>query len=262
MVQTTTPDTVVPAPDRPPSRFWLIAGIIALIVVLLAVAVTVMLATADRAADRREGRDGRDHVVSGPVGDRDEATFELVSGVNAVTVRADGDLDDQLYRISTPEDSDLVPSVVVSGDRVQLHLAESGKRGPSAVEVRLNPRVLWRIRMTAGAATELVDLRGARVGGVEFIGGASSIELILPKPSGTVPVRMSGGAGQFTIRVPDGVPAQVRAGGGAGSVSTGGVTRTGVAGGTVVTPPGWDQATDRYDVDCTAGVSTVSVTTT
>ncbi|MFC7760502.1 hypothetical protein ACFQY4_22570 [Catellatospora bangladeshensis] len=38
-----------------------------------------------------------------------------------------------------------------------------------------------------------------------------------------------------------------------------GVRRSGIAGGTVFTPPGWADAADRYDVDATAGVSTLTV---
>jgi hypothetical protein len=38
-----------------------------------------------------------------------------------------------------------------------------------------------------------------------------------------------------------------------------GQSLTGVAGGTVVTPPGWATATARFDVDATAGVSSLTV---
>jgi hypothetical protein len=74
-----------------------------------------------------------------------------------------------------------------------------------------------------------------------------------------MPVRMTGGASRFSIRLPDGVPVRIRAGGGAGSVQIDEDTRSGVAGGTVVTQPGWDSARDRVDVDNIAGVAAVRV---
>ena len=38
------------------------------------------------------------------------------------------------------------------------------------------------------------------------------------------------------------------------------MTHTGIAGGTVLTAPGWGSAVDRYDILAPAGVSDVSVT--
>jgi hypothetical protein len=35
---------------------------------------------------------------------------------------------------------------------------------------------------------------------------------------------------------------------------------TGVAGGTVLTPPGWTEATSRFDIDATSGFSRLTVT--
>ena len=65
---------------------------------------------------------------------------------------------------------------------------------------------------------------------------------------------MAGGATEFTVHVPAGVATGVRVGGGAASVEVDGVRRTGLPGGTVVTTA---SAPDRYDVDATAGVSTL-----
>jgi hypothetical protein len=81
----------------------------------------------------------------------------------------------------------------------------------------------------------------------------------LPAAAGTQRVTMSGGVGQFTVRLGGAGPVRVAATGGAGSVTVDGATHTGVAGGSVWTPDGWDTATSRYDVDATAGVSTMTV---
>jgi hypothetical protein len=127
------------------------------------------------------------------------------------------------------------------------------------VEVRLDSDVRWRIRFTAGAVEDLVDLGGGKVAGVELAGGVTRAELTLPKPSGTVPVRLTGGAGQLILHVPRDVPTRVGVASGAGTVVVDGTTRGGVGAGTVITPPGWDQAGDRYDVQAVAGVSVLTV---
>jgi hypothetical protein len=51
----------------------------------------------------------------------------------------------------------------------------------------------------------------------------------------------------------------VTAGGGASSVSADGRELTGIAGGTVLTPPGWATATSRVDLNATSGFSQLTV---
>ena len=65
---------------------------------------------------------------------------------------------------------------------------------------------------------------------------------------------MAGGATEFTVHVPTGVATGVRVGGGAASTDVDGVRRSGLSGGTVLSTA---TAPHRYDVDATAGVSTL-----
>jgi hypothetical protein len=81
----------------------------------------------------------------------------------------------------------------------------------------------------------------------------------LPRPAGTVPFLFAGGASQFSLSLPGGIPVRVTARGGAGFLTVDGQSLTGVAGGTVLTPPGWATATARFDLDATAGVSSLTV---
>ncbi|GIG11671.1 hypothetical protein Cme02nite_00030 [Catellatospora methionotrophica] len=207
------------------------------------------------------GRDGlgQTHLVSAARGDRDAASLTVVSGATTLAVRA-ADLGDDLYRISTPDNSGIAPDVVESGGRFQLHLRSTGDNGPAAVEILLDRRVRWDLRFSGGANETLVDLGGGRVAGLDFTAGSSRIETILPKPEGPVTVRMAGGASELLVRAPEGIPVRVTAGGGAANVTVDGNRRSGIAGGTVFAPPGWDSAADRYDVDAVAGVSTLTVT--
>jgi hypothetical protein len=254
--QAAQPPVAAEAQWRPSRRTWIIIGAVLAALALLVAVVLVAAALDD------DGPGRGDRVVTGPLRDgdrdRDAATFELLTGAASVTVRA-GDLGDHLYRAATPADSDLVPQVDHDGDRVLLHLAKRGPDGPDAVEVTLNQRVRWTVRIVAGAVEEVLDLGAGRVAGLDVVGGASRIEVRLPRPQGGVSVRMSGGASQFLLRVPTDVPVRARLGSGAGSVTVDGTTRSGVAAGTVIAPPGWDGATDRYDIDAIAGVSALTV---
>jgi hypothetical protein len=81
----------------------------------------------------------------------------------------------------------------------------------------------------------------------------------LPRPAGTLPLLLAGGVSQFLLSLPAGVPAQVTVGGGASFVSVDDQNLTGVAGGTVLTPPGWATATSRFDIDATSGFSRLTV---
>ena len=184
---------------------------------------------------------------------RDAGTVDLVSGATTVAVRT-ADLGAARVRAVTPDGARVAPVLDVAGDTVRVHLVETGAAGPAAVTVLLDPRVRWQVRMSGGAVSQRLELRGARLSGVDLVAGATRIEVDLPVPDRTVQVRMAGGATEFTVHVPAGVATGVRVGGGAASTDVDGVRRTGLAGGTVLTTAA---ATDRYDVDAAAGVSTL-----
>lgn len=186
------------------------------------------------------------------------ATFELVSGTDVVRVGA-RDLGGDLFRVSTPDDSNMAPAADVSGSTVVTSLRGTGLPGPAVVTVELSDDVVWNVRLAGGATDESVDLTGGRGGNVDLSAGTSRAAVALPAAAGMQRVTMSGGAGQFTVRLSGAGPVRVAAAGGAGSVTVDGVTHTGVAGGSVWTPGGWDAATSRYDVDATAGVSSMTV---
>jgi hypothetical protein len=118
---------------------------------------------------------------------------------------------------------------------------------------------VWSLDFAAGTQRTDADLRGGRVGGIAVTAGSDILNVSLPRPSGTLPFLLAGGVSQFLISLPGGVPARVTVGGGASYVSMGNQQLTGIAGGTVLTPPGWDTATSRFDIDATSGFSRLTV---
>jgi hypothetical protein len=199
------------------------------------------------------------HVVTGRSGGvRDVATFELINGADVVRIGV-RDLGADLFRVSTPDDAKVAPSVTADRSTVVAGLRDTGLAGPAVITVELSDDVAWNVRLAGGATEETVDLTGGRGGNVDFSAGTSRAVVALPAATGTQRVTMSGGASQFAVRLAGNAPARVAAKGGAGSVTVDGETHTGVAGGSVWTPGDWAVADSRYDIDATAGVATMTV---
>ncbi|MGW1062689.1 hypothetical protein [Micromonospora rubida] len=205
-----------------------------------------------------DGMEAAGRILTAPLAGRDRAEFELVDGLTTFNLRTD-DLGEDLYRITSPAGGGVVPRPETVGDGVRLRMAGSGTGGPGVVGVVLNSRVTWRLRLAGGVTEQVLDLTRGRLSGVELAAGATRTDLRLPRVTGTLTVRMSAGADQLVVRVPGSVPARVRLGAGAGSVTVYDGHRSGVAAGSLVGSPQWDRSVDRVYVDLVAGANAVTV---
>jgi hypothetical protein len=192
-------------------------------------------------------------------GGQTSASLAVLSGVTAITVTT-ATMPGELMRVSTPDDSQVRPEVAEADGQVQLSLAGTGDQGPASLSVEVNSAVTWQFQFSGGATQTVLDLARGRVGGIDFTAGCSVIDLKLPRPDHTVTITLAGGATQVTMAAPTGVPSRLQLTGGASSETLGGASYSGVAGGTVLTAPGWPAAVNRYDVTAPAGISTISVT--
>jgi len=250
-------ETSAPAPDRRrTTRAWVAVAVA--VVCAMALATLVLALRGARPETTAQPPAPLDRSVSGPLGGRQEAQFDLLSGADSVTVRS-ADIGDDLYRASTPDGSSVIPRVTEINDRIELTLYNSGVAGPATAEVLLSSKVRWRLKLAGGGSEEVVDFAAGKLSAVELTAGAGRIELSLPAPEGTLVVTLAGGAGELIVRLPQGAPVQVRLGSGAGGVTVDGKKHEGLAAGTVLTPDGWDKAADWLDVDAAGGVSTVTV---
>ena len=196
------------------------------------------------------------------VGGRTRASLDVLTGTTVLTIgTANFGPGGSLLTVTTPAGTP-VPQLSASdpdgtgnGTLVDLSAPNS-----PAVTVTLNAGVSWQIDLDGGASRTDVDLRGGRCPASPSTPGSSLVTLALPQPHGNVPVQMVGGASDFQLSLPTGVPAQVTAGGGASEVSLEGQQHTGVAGGSVFTTAGWAPGVTGFDIDATAGVSTITVT--
>jgi hypothetical protein len=243
----------------------------------LAIASAVVLAGAVTGGTLAARSPASPHVATVPAGGRASATLEVVSGTRLLSVDVAnlGGTGGTLVRASTPDGAPVRPVLRLSrgdgrgrsgqADTVSLTLevaagsSTAGNGGNYAVTVTLNAAVTWQLDFGGGTERTIADLRGGRLSGLTFTAGSDVIDATLPRPRGTVGIRLAGGASQFLLSAPRGVPVRVQAAGGAGRVSVDGGGLAGVAGGSVFATPGWQAATARFDVDATAGAADIAV---
>ncbi|MDQ7905810.1 hypothetical protein RB614_14925 [Phytohabitans sp. ZYX-F-186] len=198
------------------------------------------------------------HTIAAPLGGRTKGELQLASGAETVTVSG-ADLGDNLFQVTTPDSDDAIPRATIQGDRTTVRLTSNRGEGASAVEIRLNSRVTWRLVFTTGAKTQTVDMSGGRLSGLEMAGGATRLELTLPKPDATVPIQLRGGLNELLLHAPRGVLTRVKIGKGVTNLTLDRLNRSKVAPGTTFTPNGWAQAKAGYDVDAAEGIGTVKL---
>jgi hypothetical protein len=205
----------------------------------------------------RSGAGAGERTVTAALGGRTAASFELLAATTKVTVKAQ-DLGGDLYRITSAQGSGTVPSPVLAKNRLQLHLTPQGTGATGKVTVVLSSKVKWTLRFVGGADEQVVDLRGGRIGSVDVLGAARRIELALPAPAGTVPVRITGAVEDLSITAPPDSPVRVRLDSGAKTVAAGERTLRDLEPGSTLTPQGW-QTDNRYDVRAESRVTLLSV---
>ena len=97
------------------------------------------------------------------------------------------------------------------------------------------------------------------VDGIEIRGGVSRADLRLPRPTGTVPIRVSGGVSHLTIHRPGTVPGRIQIGGGVSKLELD-TQYLGAIGGPVrLETSGYPDARDRYDLEIGGGASKITI---
>ena len=198
-----------------------------------------------------------------PADGRSSATLDVATGTLVLTIGV-ANLGGTLLRVSTPGGTPRPQlraaggdSTVRSGKDALIYLSATDA---SAVTVTLNAAVSWRLDLAGGTKRTVADLRGGQVAGIAVTKGSDVIDLTLPRPRGSVPIRLAAGANQFLLSLPGGVPVRLTAARGAGEVSLAGRDHVHVAVGTVFTTPGWAAGAVGFDIDATAGAARVAVT--
>jgi len=249
---------------RLPRRLLSLFGAILLILVVVAVAGGI--AAIPAALVRSTGPVVTSHF-SAPTGEVSAPHLDLSAGAAKITVRA-GATGGDLYLATIQAPSDEKPEVTVDAATSTLHVNLPGRSGfhwgtvndHRTVDLTLDDQLPWVIGLSTGASQTNLDLSGLKVSSVAVESGASSVQLTLPKPAGTVPVSVSGGAMHLTIQRPAGSSIRVSSSGGATSLDVDGNHYGGLFhDGQAFASPDYATSTDRYDISIESGASSISV---
>ncbi|XVV14052.1 hypothetical protein ACQP2X_06760 [Actinoplanes sp. CA-131856] len=202
------------------------------------------------------GENGKRTAVA-PLDNRTKASFELLAATNKVNVSI-GELGDDLYRISTPEDAGILPSPIVRDDDVKLQVTRDGDGTGGEIDVVLAAKVNWQLRFSGYAEEQVINLSGGQISGLEMVGGMRTAQVTLSRPSGTVPIKINGAVEKLALKSPADSPVRVKVGGGAQTVVAGTRTLKDVAAGSTLTPKDW-AVPNRYDVGAGAPITTLTV---
>lgn len=184
----------------------------------------------------------------------------VASGVAQFTVRA-GDGMDSLYRAQfegpMPEVKAKDGMVTIRYPRRLTWLPVNLQR---AAEVTLNSTIPWRIVLQGGGSAITAELGKLDLAGLKVKGGYSMIHLQLPAPSGVVPVQISGAASDITVRRPAGVAARVHLKGWVSVFDFDNQRFSDMGNDVRLQSPGYDAASDRYDIEVSSSASMVTIT--
>ena len=128
-----------------------------------------------------------------------------------------------------------------------------------AARIALNPAVPWTIELSGGITDLNGSLDGIALERLEVEGGANHIDLELPAPNGSVPVRVRGVASSARFRRPERVPVAVRVDGGISHLRLDGERFERLAGDRRFTSTAFAASTDRYELEILGGASDVRV---
>jgi len=207
----------------------------------------------------REAPEGEEGIYSAPLGELESGRLVVSSALSRLTLRTDEGMA-ELYqaRFEGP-----VPSVAAKEGVVTIRYPRrlwvlGGEQ--RVAEVTLSVAIPWRIAIQGGASEVTAELGGLDLAGLEVKGGASMIRLELPAPSGVVPIRISGGASEITIRRPIGVAARAHLKGWASAFVFDDQTFSDMGNNVRLQSSGFEPTAPCYDIEVASSASMVTIT--
>jgi hypothetical protein len=191
-------------------------------------------------------------ALAAPLGSVALGHLAFARGAAHLTIGVDGSMAD-LYRARFEGKP---PEVRVDGGTVTVKYRPSLHR--TTGQITLSGRVPWAIKARMGMSDVVADLRELELTDLEISGGASRLELKLPRPKAAVRIKIGAGASNLELVRPAGVPVRVRIGGGASKLA---IDEFHGSGRIDWRSPDYDQLEGRYDIEIGAGASKVTVRT-
>jgi len=115
--------------------------------------------------------------------------------------------------------------------------------------INLSDAAAWQIAIRGAGSSISVELAGLPLLRLEVEGTGSMIQIALPEPSGTVPVKAGGGGSDITIRRPPGVAVRAHAKGWGSAVTFDDQPIVEVGSGLRLQSPGHEEAHHVYEIE-------------
>jgi DNA-binding MarR family transcriptional regulator len=207
----------------------------------------------------REAPEGEEGIFSAPLGDLQSGRLVFSSGISRLTLRTD----DRMAELYQARFEGPVPDVKTKDGVITIRYPRrlwvlGG--GQPAAEVTLSVAIPWRIVIQGGASKITAELDSLDLAGLEVKGGFSMSRLELPAPSGVVPILISGGASEVTLRRPAGTAARVHLKGWVAGFVFDDQTFSGVGNNVWLQSPGYDATAPCYDIEVASSASMVTIT--
>jgi DNA-binding MarR family transcriptional regulator len=153
------------------------------------------------------------------------------------------------------------PDVQASGGTASIRYRRKASAAFSsrAARVSLNGSIPWSIELAGGLTDLTGTLAGVSLERLEVEGGANHIDIELPAPSGSVPIRVRGVASNARFRRPAGVAVSIRVDGGVSRLRLDGQRFERLAGDRRLTSEAFARSTDRYEIEVLGGASEIRV---
>ncbi|MCM4078757.1 hypothetical protein [Paractinoplanes hotanensis] len=185
-------------------------------------------------------------------------TFVLASDLTELNVTLGRPASNGVARVGSPDDSGLVPDAALDGTTLKL-TADRKRDGSGQVDVVLDERIAWSVRMDGGVERGMFAMAGGKVRDFYFEGGADRLELTLPRQERQIEIRMAGGVHRWRIGTEGEFPVQVKIRKGAGSVDLNGDRDQGVDRGETLRSQGSDAKSGGLRIEAVSGIGSLSV---
>ena len=153
------------------------------------------------------------------------------------------------------------PEVRAAGGTVTIRYRRQALAAFASRKARiaLSGAIPWTIELDGGLTDLSGSLEGVALGRLDVEGGTNHVNLDLPRPRGTVSVRLHGVASRAALRRPAGVPVSVLLAGGISSLRVDGRGKRDVAGKRRYVSDAFETSPDRYELEVLGGAASVVV---
>ncbi len=211
-----------------------------------------------------------------PLGGQHAHASERLNGLTSGTLSLDfagavrineSALGDNMFQADvTYPNGDSAPDVSLDRSDGAVSIQGSGgsffpffRAGRRQITITLNDRIPWALQIGGGASSIRLEISELHLTRLELSGGASSVDAAMPAPTGTVPIDVSGGASNISMRGPR-AEWRIQVSGGATSVDIEGNSFGTLGGDVSRQSSGYDKATNRYAIQVSGGASHISFT--